>query len=55
MWISAVAASEIGVKALFALGRAGRLTAGIKEGRVLPRTRIAVGVVCALEGVVSKD
>jgi len=42
------------VKTLFALGRAVRLTSGMKVGWVLSSTKIAVGVVCALGGMVSK-
>jgi len=42
------------VEALFALGRAVRLAAGMKVGWVLPSTKIAVGVFCAPGGVVSK-
>jgi len=38
VWISAVAAFEGGVKALVALGRAVRLAAGMKGGRVMPST-----------------
>ena len=54
VWISAVAAFEGCVKALFALCRAVRLAAGMKVGWVLTSTKIAVGVVCTLGGVVSK-
>ena len=54
VWISAVAAFEGGVKPLFALDRAVRLAPGMNVGWVLSSTLIAVGVICALGGVVSK-
>jgi len=38
VWVSAVAAFDGGVKALFALGRAVRLAAGMKVDWVLPST-----------------
>jgi len=38
VWISAVAAFEGSVKALFALSRAVRLAAGMKVGWMLPST-----------------
>ena len=42
------------MKTLFALGRAVRLAAGMEIGWMLPSTQIAVGVISALEGLVSK-
>ena len=41
------------MNALFALGRAVRMTAGMKVGWVLPSSLVAVGVICTFGGVVS--
>ena len=52
--ISAVAAFKDGVKALFTLGRAVRMATGMKVCWMLASIEIAVGIVCALGGVVSE-
>jgi len=42
------------VEALFAHGREVRMTAGMEVGWMFSSTSVAVGVVCALGGMVSK-
>jgi len=54
MWVSAVAALEGGMKALFTLGRAVRMATGMEVSWMLTRTNVAVSIICALGGVVSK-
>jgi len=53
-WVSTVAALEGGMKALFTLGRAVRMARGVEVSRMLASTTVAVGIVCAREGLVSK-
>ena len=54
MWVSAVAALEGGMKALFTLGRAVRMATGMEVSWMLTSTNDTVGIVCALGGMVSK-
>ena len=54
MWVSAVAALEGGMEALFTLGRAVRMATGMEVSWMLASTNVVVGIVCALGGVVSK-
>jgi len=54
VWVSAVAALEGGMKALFTLGRAVRMATGMEVSWMLATTYVAVGIVCALGGLVSK-
>ena len=42
------------MKALFALGRAVRMATGVKVCWMFASTDVAVGIVCAFGGVVSK-
>ena len=52
--ISADAALESGMKALFTLGRAVRMATGMEVSWMVASTNVAVSIVCALGGVVSK-
>jgi len=52
VWVSAVAALEGGMKALFTLGRAVRMATGMEVSWMLTSTN--VGIVFTLGGVVSK-
>ena len=52
--VSAVAAFDCGVKAWLALGRAGRSSAGMEVGWVVPSTDSTVGIVFAFGGIVAK-
>jgi len=54
VWVSAVTALEGGIKALFTLGRAVRMATGMEVSWMLASTNVAMGIVCALGGVVSK-
>jgi len=54
VWVSALAALDGGMKVLFTLGRAVRMATGMKVSWILASPNVALGIVCALGGVVSK-
>ena len=54
MWVSVVATLEGGMKGLFTIGRAIRIATGMEVYWMLTSTNVAVGIICALGGVVSK-
>ena len=54
MWVSGVVALEDRMKTLFTLGRAVRMATAMEVSWRLASTNVAVGIICALGGVVSK-
>jgi len=52
-WVSAVAALEGGMKTLFTQSRAVKMVTSMEVSWMLASTDVAVGIVCALVGVVS--
>jgi len=54
VWVTAVAALECGMKAQFTLGRAIRIVTGMEVSWKLASRNVAVSILCAVGGVVSK-